>query len=268
MVDVKYSILGVEGQHDQAFIGKMLELYGLKKFGGQHKHIDSFWTKFIPTYPRDGRLYDRLGMPSIFTSETHSVAIYAGGGSNLTRNLRSKMSTHRPYTRDIYAFGLVLDADKNEKKLPEQIARETTNEWRELFPDFPQEPGRIVSGRPRSGIYILPDNKNLGALESILLKCASVSYPEYSVGAQQFIDGVDEARKGRWKPFDAEKALVACIVSVLKPGMSNTSSIAQDEWVCANTANCISEVSQFGKFLVDLLELDTIPLYPDTLPII
>jgi hypothetical protein len=50
--------------------------------------------------------------------------------------------------------------------------------------------------------------------------------------------------------------------------MSNTSSIAQDEWVCANTANCISEVSQFGKFLVDLLELDTIPLYRDTLPII
>jgi hypothetical protein len=198
-------------------------------------------------------------MPSIFASETHSIAIYAGGGSNLTRNLQSKMSTHRPYIEDIDAFGLVVDADKNEKKLPKQIAKDIINEWRKLFPNFPEEPGIIVPGMPRSGIYVLPDNKNLGALESILLKCASVSYPEYTAGAQRFIDGVDEVRKKRWRPFDAEKALVACIVSVLKPGMSNTSSIAQDEWVCANTANCISEVSQLGKFLVDLLELSTTP---------
>jgi hypothetical protein len=54
MVDVKYCILGVEGQHDQAFVGKILELYGLKRFDGKHKHVDPFWTKFIPSYPRNG----------------------------------------------------------------------------------------------------------------------------------------------------------------------------------------------------------------------
>lgn len=103
--------------------------------------------------------------------------------------------------------------------------------------------------------YSILDNKNSGALESILVKCASVTYPEYAAGAGRFIGGIDAARKKKWRPFDADKALVACIVSILKPGMSNTSSIAQDEWVCDTTENCISEVALLGKFLRDLLEL-------------
>ncbi len=53
MVNVKYSILGVEGPHDQAFIGKLLDFYGLEKFRGERKSLDPFWVKFIPTYPKN-----------------------------------------------------------------------------------------------------------------------------------------------------------------------------------------------------------------------
>src|SRR5436853_3067383 len=107
MVSLKYCILGVEGPHDQAFVGKLLEMCGLKKFGGQHKHIDPFWIRFIPTYPTNGRLYVRLDMPSIFTSHTHSVAVYQGEGSSLCSNLIDRMKPHEPYVKGIHALGLV-----------------------------------------------------------------------------------------------------------------------------------------------------------------
>lgn len=252
MVSLKYCILGAEGPHDQAFIGKLLKQHKLEKFKGQRNSLDPFWEKFIPTYPKKGKLYDRLDMPSIFFSPTHSVAIYHGEGSNLCKNLKLRIKEHDPYVKDIYAFGLVLDADN---MTPQQKATEYANELRELYPSLVGEPGKIVAGEPRTGIYVLPDNKKQGTLDSILVDCATVSYSDHKVGAIQFLDGLDNSHKSHWGPFDHEKAMVATIVSVLKPGTSNTPSIVDDDWICDKTVNAVAEVALLGNFLKDLLEL-------------
>lgn len=44
-------------------------------------------------------------------------------------------------------------------------------------------------------------------------------------------------------------------MSVLQPGMSNTPSIAKDEWICEQTVNGVPEVALLYRFLIDLLEL-------------
>jgi hypothetical protein len=252
MVSLKYCILGVEGPHDQAFIGKLLEQQRMSKFNDQRYPVDPFWAKFIPKYPINGRLYIRLDMPSIFSSPTHSVAIYQGEGNNLCKNLKLRIKEHDPYMKDIHAFGLVLDADTAP---PQQKVTTYANELQEFYPSLVGEPGKIVVGKPRTGIYVLPNNNKQGTLDSILVDCATVSYPDHKVGAIQFLDGLDNAHKSRWRPFDYEKAMVATIVSVLKPGAANTSSIAQDQWICERTVNGVAEVALLGEFLKDLLEL-------------
>jgi len=248
MVSLKYCILGVEGPHDQAFISKLLKQQRLSKFNGKRDSVDPFWEKFIPIYPKNGMLYDRLDMPSIFFSPTHSVAIYQGEGSNLCKNLKGRIKEHDPYMKDIHAFGLVLDADTT---TVQQKATEYATEFPEYYPSLVGEPGKILSGRPRTGIYILPDNIKQGTLDSILVDCATVTYPRHKAGAIQFLDGLDNA----WRRFDREKAIVATIVSVLQPGASNTPSIAQDRWICEETVNGVAEVALLGEFLKDLLEL-------------
>jgi hypothetical protein len=57
------------------------------------------------------------------------------------------------------------------------------------------------------------------------------------------------------RPFVKEKALVACIVSVLQPGMANTPSIAQDNWICEQTLNEVSEIASLSHFIEKLLEI-------------
>ena len=52
-----------------------------------------------------------------------------------------------------------------------------------------------------------------------------------------------------------QKAIVACIVSVLKPGAANTSSIAQNKWFSEETIRNVNDVALLYKFIVDLLEL-------------
>ncbi|MEY2913355.1 MAG: hypothetical protein RLZZ184_2664, partial [Cyanobacteriota bacterium] len=106
----KYVLIGVEGNHDQAFVSKILcKLLGFSEFKEDESNLDSFWRKFIPTYPKRGNLYKRLDMPTILYTETLSIALYAGEGSNLITNLNDKLSDIDYST--LLAFAIVADAD-------------------------------------------------------------------------------------------------------------------------------------------------------------
>jgi hypothetical protein len=261
-VSLRYALLATEGPHDQAVIGRLLELLGLKKFNGKLDALQPFWKNFIPGYPRNGNLYARLNMPSLFIPQQYSVAVYHDEGKdNLLENLMVAIASYESRAQDFYAFGLIVDADKKE---PAKVAKAYISKLKEYadvlevnVPFISDVPGRINEGVPRTGIYVLPNNAKTGVLDNILLDCASIVYPEHKRGAEQFLDSLNTAHKSHWKPFDHQKAIVASVVSVLKPGMANTSSIAQDRWICEQTAISVAEVAMLKQFLQNLLELPT-----------
>ena len=255
---MKYAIIGVEGPHDQAFVGKILKLLGFKNFGeelkGLESNLDPFWRKFIPVYPKKGNLYKRLDMPSILFNDTISVAIYAGEGSNLVTNLDDILSANPEYQTNLSAFGIVADCDKSN---PDQIVRRYTNCFRNYFPDLPNQAGVVNSNSPRTGIYVLPDNVSQGVLDTLLCSCGEIAYPAYMEKASSYLDEFSEEEKKslKWKNFDREKALVATVVSVLKPGKTNTTSIADNNWVSAQTQQQVPALANFIEFLSQLLAL-------------
>jgi|SRR5437773_2822715 len=254
-MEKKYYLLAVEGPHDQAAIGRILKEYGCKRFDGTYDdRFDLFWKGFIPTYPKKGgNLYTRVAMPSIFTSQTHSVAIYVGEGNNLVPNMVRTLENHQQYAKEIHAFGLIVDADK---KQPKEIAKEKAEGLKSVFPMISGEPAIITIGPPRTGIYVLPDSKRSGVLESILLKCALSVYPDHKSAAETFINTLDEAHTKHFKPFDGDKAVIASIGSILKPVATNTSSIVQDKWISKQTIDAIDDLKLLLEFLKDLLDLD------------
>lgn len=134
----KYVLIGVEGNHDQAFISKILEhFFEFCKFKQEESEskLDHFWRKFIPTYPKGGNLYARLDMPTILYKDHFSIAIYVGEGSKLIENLKLKLSDI-DYESDLFAFAVIADADK---KTPDQIAKKYHNNLQEYFPHFPNK---------------------------------------------------------------------------------------------------------------------------------
>lgn len=251
MVSLKYCILATEGVHDQAAISRVLKLSGLKRFGGQANRLDAFWQRFIPIYPKRGNLYDRLSMPSIYSSSTHSVAIYQGGGSELLENLQADI-LYEPYHKDIHAFGVIVDTDTYS---PSFVCDKYAKGLRGFFPDIPDIPNVVDIGPPRTGLYILPDNINSGVLDTLLVKCAAVMYPDHAMGAENFLNQLGGSHKTHWGPFDYQKALVATITSVLRPGATNTASIAQDNWICEKSKDLVIELSSLANFINNLLEI-------------
>jgi hypothetical protein len=255
---VKYAIIGVEGPHDQAFTGKVLKLLGLKDFGeelkGLESQLDPFWRKFIPVYPKKGNLYKRLDMPSLLFNDTISVAIYAGEGSNLVTNLDDILFANSEYQTNLAAFGIVADCDKS---TPDRIAEPYAKKFQSYFPNFPQCPGVVDTNSPRTGIYVLPDNASPGVLDTLLCECGQIAYPAYMEKASSYLNEFSESdRKSlKWKNFDREKALVATVVSVLKPGKTNTTSIADNNWVSEQTKQQVPALANFIEFLNQLLEV-------------
>ena len=255
---MKYAIIGVEGPHDQAFTGKVLKLLGFKDFReelkGLKSDLDPFWRKFIPVYPKKGNLYTRLNMPSILFNDTISVAIYAGEGSNLVTNLDDILFANYEYQTNLAAFGIVADCDKS---TPDRIVEPYAKKFRSYFPNFPQCPGLVDTNSPRTGIYVLPDNASPGVLDTLLCECGQIAYPAYIEKASSYLNEFSESdRKSlKWKNFDREKALVATVVSVLKPGKTNTTSIADNNWVSEQTKQEVPALENFIKFLTQLLEV-------------
>ncbi len=255
---MNYAIIGVEGNSDQAFVSKVLKLLGFKDFKEQHKglksKLDPFWYSFIPKYPKkdEGNLYQRLDMPSILFNDNISVAIYAGEGSNLITNLDDIIYANSDYQNNISAFGIVADCDRD---TPANIVKKYADSFQSHFPNFPQQCGIVDLNIPRTGIYILPDNKNQGVLESLLIECGNIVYPELIESATNYINIIPDEYKRKWKPFDEEKALIATIVSILKPGKTNTVSIADNKWISEETQKEVINLHNFVRFMNSLLLL-------------
>jgi hypothetical protein len=72
-------LIGVEGNHDQAFLSKILrELLGFSKCENQ-RNLDVLWRKFIPVYPpKTGKLHLRLDMPSILYTDPGALPVFSG----------------------------------------------------------------------------------------------------------------------------------------------------------------------------------------------
>ena len=129
------------------------------------------------------------------------------------------------------------------------------------FPTTVTQSGNVIEGSPRLGIYILPDNSQQGVLDTLICDCGDLVYPEYMQRAREYVDKFSEEERKKkplkWKPFDQEKAIIATVVSVLKPGKTNQTSISDNSWISPETEAQIPAIQNLIKFFRNLLNLDT-----------
>lgn len=264
MVSRKFVLIVVEGNHDQAcvqrILRKKLRLSEVKNFDDMKPDFPKIWRKFAPEYRQgEGRLHTRLNMPAIFEGSNLSVAVYWGEGSNLVRNLKLRIKDLDPEEYEpLYAVGMIVDSDKQSVS---QIVSYYHEKLKNILPNLPNQTakgGIIADGEIRSGIYILPDNESQGVLDTILCKCGKFAYGDYWDRAVDYISSFQQEDRSRigvkWKPFDREKATIAALVSILKPGKSNTVSLADDDWISEDTIAQVPELQSLVDFIERLCQ--------------
>ncbi len=86
------------------------------------------------------------------------------------------------------AVGFVIDADENPdsqwRKISDRLRRRSIQ-----APPKPEFEGTVIDGRPRVGIWLMPDNKDTGELENFVTKMVPDDNPVWPL-AEDYIEAV------------------------------------------------------------------------------
>jgi hypothetical protein len=125
---------------------------------------------------------------------------------------------------------------------------------------FTAAPGVVsATTRPRTGVYVMPDNVNFGSVEGILEECAQTSYPNLHQNAEAYLSAIDLALLTTEelalfnKGSNPQKARLGIIGSVLRPGAAIQNTIRYDRWIAPSTLK-LPLIASLRAFLSELLD--------------
>ncbi len=254
----KYGFIAVEGPHDIEFVRALLRPFGLQRVQYTRDLDDVLKRLVVREYPVGDDLLRRHPVPLFLKNATHWIAVQqAGGESNLVKTVTDTRDT--PRLDAITRFGIILDSDSQE--LPAQRYAKLKVEAAAKGLALPDVLGDVSPGSPRLGAYVLPNNQDQGTLEELLLECGEAAYPSLFPTAlahvQQALQDSSLSVKDLedlHKPTGPNKAVIATVASVLRPGKSIQVSLQDNDWLRGETLN-LPRIKAVQNFLVELLEL-------------
>jgi len=266
---MRVDLLAVEGAHDLAFVQRILKAFG---FGQRFllKDVPREGKTLIPSsFPTniDGHIHTRADVPSFHVkAEQCVVLLSAGGDSKLVKAMSNAISKLALINVQPSSVGFILDADehpltqrKNMKDKWEH--KRTENDQLASYP-FPPNSDFSAVGTCPFGVFVMPDNQSTGTLECILLKQAKTVYPVLHDKADAFIQTVkttvDAIPPGSELTATGKhegKAVLHAMTSVLKPGKTLQTSIADHAWFPEDPNQFPKYFDPFITFLKQLLGL-------------
>lgn len=268
------TFLLVEGPHDAEFVARLLKLRDFE----QRKTISSIpelYRKLIPKdYPaRDDNgkevpLTDPHPVPRFYQNSDRWLFILIGGGSKSAQTLAKALRTSRIAGFSANAIGVILDQDleATPDEARDKFIAEFAKEQDLPEPlDFRVTPGSVNHGSPRVGLFVLPDNKNTGALEDLLLECGEEQYKalkdqalSYRDNALANADLTSEDLSSYGKPegdkhiSKKKKAWVGAMGAILMPSAAIQNSIRENRWLEGAALN-LPNIKAIAKFIDDLI---------------
>lgn len=261
----KYGYLVVEGPHDVEFAYRLLNPFGLTRL--QYKHeVDSCLSRLIPKDypPPDGDLQKRMPTPLFMQSNTHAIAIHSAmGDSKLVSMIEETIDDLDREGIYLSYIGILLDSDeevsasKRYNKLKQSLA---SLPGKNLA--LPESPGDVISGPPKLGAFVLPDNGSPGTLEDLLLDSAKAIYPCLLASALHYVDTAsqdtglvrDEVKAVTKNSAGRNKAIIGAMANIMRPGKAIQTSIQDNRWLrgAALTLPRIRAVQDFLRALFEL----------------
>lgn len=240
---------------DLELVGRILRESGFRRFQ-EFRELPAYWQNAVPKdYPPKGELDKRVQVPSFYGRDSISVAISWAGSSLGTFGQHLKETFVSIEPEELAAVGLIADAEDNEPK--ELLEREIGQIRTSASLPFPREPRLVSPGPPRLGTFLSP-GLGTGTVEDLLIDCASLEFPDLLALANRFVlDGTSlipliPELKALGRHSGPEKATVSAMASLLKPGKSVHTSIADHRWISERTL-ALPGMALLKKFLEDLL---------------
>jgi hypothetical protein len=263
------ALLIVEGPHDAEFVGRLLKAADYHRVT-QIGDLPNEWRKLVPTtFPKSGRGINQPHEAPQFRNSPAGdlvMTLISGGDARLAEGFAAAFDA---LGRSPAAVGFVLDDDRQPNPIQRHAALIATAQ--EIvggaMPAFPGEPGIILAGPPRSGVFVFPDNQAQGSLEDLLLEAGQVAYPKLLAYSARFVAEVDRAeltpedlQEGN-KNAGPKKQTIAAATAILKPTRALATSLQDNRWLIGEALER-PLVARFRAWLHDLLDINAAPPIP------
>lgn len=259
-----FVLIIAEGPHDVNAISRILTFKGFKEL---HKDdsVPAGLSRLIPRqYPtgKDRRLIRIVPHPTFMERNgTYLTISNADGETRLGENLSNLIGTLSNETLGgLLGIGVVADMDYSsindrQKDILRQI--EKAVEPRPVINMKSLREGELVLLEKHFPLYLyfLPNNRDQGTLETILLAGAEQRYSDLHEWAINFINLAKTHYLQTLTNYNDLKATVGVIANVLRPGKANQVSIGLDEWFTEESISHIPSHIALSDFLDSLCEL-------------
>lgn len=256
------SYIVCEGPHDAALLGRIIEFAGFALQKKRTLITPSPFARLAPAALPDA-LFGRDPLPNFWLKGDHWLAVHPVGGDGEIPKALARITAQA--TTIINAIGAFIDADLI---APQTRVTDLQAAIVAINPNpgfaFTGAPGQVAATKaPRTGVYVMPDNNNLGSVELVLDACGKVNYADLHQHADAYLKAFDRNRlksteQTRFnKGSNPAKAHLGVISSVLRPGSALQNTVRDDRWIDATTLG-LPLVSQLRTFLRDLLNDPTI----------
>ena len=133
--------------------------------------------------------------------------------------------------RNVKSIGLIRDADKS----AENAFKSITGVLKKRYLSIPNSPGTFSKqtskkGKPRIGIFIMPNGKDQGALESLCLSTVAEDNPEMIKCIDSFMKCNKDLDTGYEKPKNKDKARCRAFLSLMEEDTLSLGLAAQKNY--------------------------------------
>lgn len=268
---VKHTFLLVEGRHDAEFLARLLGVRGFRP----KRLLTELAGELAGLIPRSFPVNEMIPLttpqpvPSFYEAHGTWVSILIGGGAAAAVTLANALRTAARGGFQPDAIGVVIDQDQHATAVLARDAFLVEFAKQDDLParlDFNIPPGGVPSGTPRVGLFVLPDNRQPGALEDLLLECGDVNYAALKRRAEEYAEAAltqcgltdDDLRREYGRPggqkylSKRKKAVVGVMGGILKPAAAVQNSIRDNRWLEAGALAlpCVKAVSAFLDELI------------------
>ncbi|MGL5330450.1 MAG: DUF3226 domain-containing protein [Peptostreptococcaceae bacterium] len=264
---MKNYLFVVEGIHDVALVSKILMILGfseIKTIKKVKNPMDKLISKSFPFQGTSLNVFNKI--PFFYERDNEYVCIVnANGEKNLLSSVDSSLIKLELQEMERLNKIVVIcdgDLDNKEEKI-EKVTDGTLKENKKIKRfDIMQIKNQIIKVTDVEDfaipfeIFVLPNNKDSGRLEDILLESINIVDKELGIEVDNFLTKVPNRYKLDWSDENSkyEKTKIACVGSILNPGVANGVHIKDSEWISENTINESKHLNSIFNYIKNILK--------------
>ncbi len=254
----------VEGIHDVAIISKILMLMEFKEVDRDDqilKPMDKLIIRNFPFYKNSLNVFNKI--PTFYKKEDTQVCIInAAGETKLLKVLNSVLKKLEFNEMELIDKVVVFcdgDLKDKEEKIVDIVERGFEGKKNKIDrfsrEEILNQTLKIIEVEDFTipfEFYVFPNNKDSGRLENILLETINQVDSELLYNVEEFLKNIPNEYKQEWSVENSkyEKTKIACVGSVLNPGVANGVHIRDSHWISKETINN----SQALKLIYDYID--------------